>query len=355
MSETLFYSLEGPLDSLPVDRQMRTANFNGFTDLVRSRGADPRRILERYGIDPRAIHNPDSYIDCKSLVDVLQHCSTSFNDPLFGLHLAQFQDPDVYGCIAALCRAASTVREAIGGFVDYMPVIHAPVVMLELVEGEELAELRWAERTNLGMNDQANYQATLLNLKLLHLIGGRNFQPRYVNLAVDARPKDIGQIEDQFGCKLNTHTSSNAIAFPVEVLNQSVATANRLLFKLLSGYLDRVKAASRTTVVERVEDYVRGALSLGNCSIERCAKRLGTSVRTLQANLSESGLRFSDILEQQRIELAKVHLQEGRLSLDEIALLLGYSEQSSFGRAFKRWTGMTPQRYRRNLDVVTAA
>ncbi|HET8882355.1 MAG TPA: helix-turn-helix transcriptional regulator, partial [Solimonas sp.] len=109
------------------------------------------------------------------------------------------------------------------------------------------------------------------------------------------------------------------------------------------------------TVVERVEDYVRGALSLGNCSIERCAKRLGTSVRTLQANLSESGLRFSDILEQQRIELAKVHLQEGRLSLDEIALLLGYSEQSSFGRAFKRWTGMTPQRYRRQLDAATVA
>src|SRR3546814_5460439 len=67
-----------------------------------------------------------------------------------------------------------------------------------------------------------------------------------------------------------------------------------------------------------------------------CAKKMGTSVRTLQANLSSHGLKFSDILERQRIELGKEHLQQDEMTLDEIAALLGYSEQSSFGRAFKR-------------------
>ena len=72
------------------------------------------------------------------------------------------------------------------------------------------------------------------------------------------------------------------------------------------------------------------------------------SVRTLQAQLSESGLNFSDILEQQRIELARAYLEQEHLSLDSIAAKLGYAEQSSFGRAFKRWTGLPPKLYRQN-------
>ena len=102
----------------------------------------------------------------------------------------------------------------------------------------------------------------------------------------------------------------------------------------------------RTTIVERVEDYVRGSLPSGSCSIELCARKMGTSVRTLQSNLSEAGLKFSDILERVRTELAKSYLKQDQLSLDDVADLLGYSEQSSFGRAFKRWTGETPKQYR---------
>src|ERR1700739_1650970 len=88
VGDNMFYSLEGPLDPLPAEGQMRTANLTGFPDLVRGLGADPRWILEHHGIDPRVIRDPDSYIDCKSLVDVLEYCSLSFNDALFGLRLA---------------------------------------------------------------------------------------------------------------------------------------------------------------------------------------------------------------------------------------------------------------------------
>jgi AraC-like DNA-binding protein len=347
MGDNYFFSIEGPLDSMPVERQMRTANLSGFTGLVRALGADPRAILEQHGIDPRIVHDPDAFIDSKALVDMLEFCSITLREPLFGLRLAQIQEPDVYGSVAALCKAASTVREAIDCFVEYIPVIHSPVPLLELAEGTETAELRWRVQTDLGRNAQASLQAVLLNLKLLRLIAGSGFRPSYVNLSVDVRQRDIPEIESRLGCTFRTGTSVNAIAFPSAFLNQPVTSANRLLFRLLGGYLDRVKAASRKTIVERVEDYVRGALSLGNCSIEHCAKKLGTSVRTLQANLSENDLRFSDILERLRIDLARDHLAQDLMSLDAIAALLGYSDQSSFGRAFKRWTGMPPQQFRR--------
>ena len=202
MSENFFYTVESPLDAIPTEKQMRTANFVGFPALVRKLGGDPRRILEHHGVDPQSIRDPDSYIDCQSLVDVLQYCSTMFNDPLFGLRLAQLQNPDVFGCVTALCRAASNFREAIKSFIEYIPVIHSPVPVLELVEGQETAELRWTVCADLGSNDQANFQAALLDLNVLRLVGGQAFRASYINLAVDARAKDIAEIEQHAGLPL---------------------------------------------------------------------------------------------------------------------------------------------------------
>lgn len=347
-----FFHLDGPLDSIPAAGQMRTANLSGFPALVRRFGADPWIMLERNNIDPSVVRDPDNYIECKSMASLLEHCSTSLNSPLFGMQLAQIQDPDVYGCVTALCRAAPTVRDSLACFIDYLPLTHSPAPSLELVEGDQTSELRWYVPTDLGHNQQANYQAALLNLKLLHAVSGQGFQPSYVSLSVNARKKELYEIERLLGCRFHGVADTNAIAFPTYVLHQPVPSANRLLYKLLGGYLKKVKEEARGSVAERVEDYVRGALHSGNCSIERCAQKLNVSVRTLQASLSKHGLRFSDILEHQRIELAQGYLRAAQLSLDDVAANLGYAEQSSFGRAFKRWTGMTPKHYRRQHALV---
>jgi AraC-like DNA-binding protein len=349
----VFYTLEGPLDALPGDRQTRAANLGGFPDLARRMGADPRRILEHHGIDPRIARDPDSFIDCQAFVDVLEDCGTRFNDPLFGLKLAQNQDADVYGAVTALCRSASNVAEAIDSWIEYLPVTHSPESVLELIRNNETTELRWGVRADLGINDQAHFQALLLNLKFLRMLGGARFTPSWVSLSLDVRPKDVADLESRVGCRVYSRAPLNAIAFPTQTLDQPIASANRLLYRLIGGYMARVKAAARTGLVQRVEDYVRGALPSGSCSIERCAEKLGMSVRTLQSRLTRDGIRFSEILERQRVELAKDYLKQDEMSLDEVAVLLGYSEQTSFGRAFKRWTGATPQRFRMVHGVST--
>lgn len=346
MSDNHFYSLDGPLELMPTERQMRIANLGAFPSLARTRGADPRSLLERHHIDPLVVRDPDHYIDCQDFVDLLEDCSATFNDSLFGLQLAQLQEPDVYGCVTALCRAAATVREAIECLVEYIPVTHSPAAIQELYVGDKIAELRWGVRTDLGCNKQANYHAALLNVKLLRQLGGKDFQPHYVNLAVDARNRDIEELERQLGCRFHNSATENAIAFPAEILDRRIASANRLLFKLVGGYLSKVKEAARTSLADRVQDYVRSSLPTGNCTIERCAQKMDMSVRTLQSKLGDSDLSFSDILEEQRVGLAQSYLKQQTLSLDDVAANLGYSEQSSFGRAFKRWTGVTPKQFR---------
>jgi AraC-like DNA-binding protein len=358
MSEDLFFSLQGPLDAIPSTGQVRAGIIAGLGDYVRALNGDPRRIMERHGLDPSALQDRDVHIDVQAFVDVFEHCATAFDEPLFGLRLADRQGPDIFGCVTALCRAAPTIREALTLFTDYIPVIHSPVTTLELVEGKETAELRYAPNSDFGAFDQSNFQAILLNVRLLQQIGGPNFPISYVNLNADARSGDVPEIEKLLKCRFHS-APTNAVGFPARLLDQPTATSDRLLFRLLSGYLDRVKATCRTTLVQRVEDYIRGALASGTCSITRCAKRLGISERTLQAHLNDAGLRFSNILEQERTKLAKSYLEQPDLSLDEVAFRLGYSEQSSFGRAFKRWTGATPQTYQvqvgsRHADALVA-
>ncbi|GIX31318.1 MAG: transcriptional regulator [Porticoccaceae bacterium] len=342
-----FYSLEGPLETPPGQGQMRIANLAGFPRLVRCRGEDPRALLERHGIDPRALADPDHHLACRAFVDLLEHASRRLNDPLFGLHLAAQQDDNVFGAVAALCRAAATVRQAVTAFIDYIPVVHSPATRLELVEGRAVAELRWQVDPELAGNRQANFQAVLLDLRFLQLVSGGALRPCYAELAVDARPGEVAELERALGCPFRPHTARNAIAFPTWVLDRPVPSASRVVFQLLSGYLDRLRQAAARSLPERVEDWVRGALPSGRCSLERCADHFGMSVRSLQAHLAEAGSSFSEVVERIRRQAAEEALAGSDESVEGLAERLGYAEPSSFGRAFRRWTGLSPRQYRR--------
>lgn len=346
MAQENFFALDGPLELMPEDGQCRAANLAGLAGVARNFGRDARGIVERHGMDPRVLADPESLIAPQQLADTFEYCSSLFDDPLFGLHIATTQDPEVFGCVTALCRAAPTFRAGVRCLIDYLPVVHAPDCEVVLIEGRETAELTWLVNTDIGVNDQANYQAAMLNVKLLQSMGGPNFKPHWVSLSADTRPGDMPELEKALGCKVMNRSSRNSVAFPVHTLEQPVPTANRLLYRLLGTYLDRVKAAHSDSIIDRVQSFIRGSLAAGSCTIERCAEKIGMSVRTLQSRLAAEDARFSELVEKERESLARAYLAQRRLSLDEIAERLGYGEQTSFGRAFKRWTGMTPLQFR---------
>ena len=114
--------------------------------------------------------------------------------------------------------------------------------------------------------------------------------------------------------------------------------------------LKRTLAQLKPLTWERkVRHAIEEQLPEGEPSAEHIAKALHLSLRSLQRHLADEGCRFDTLLNESRENLALLHLRDPQVSLSEISYLLGFADTSSFSRAFKRWTGMTPGQFRDGL------
>ena len=108
------------------------------------------------------------------------------------------------------------------------------------------------------------------------------------------------------------------------------------------------KYPPRDSLIDQVRNVIADEFRGGEPSLERIADHLGLTPRTLQRKLQELGTSYNDVLDQMRRQLAERYLREPQMAICEVAYLLGFSESSSFHRAFKRWTGVTPKEFRSN-------
>lgn len=341
------FKIEGPLLTPPPAGTMAARGFFGGVErVVRRRGGSFDRILARHGLEPAVARDPDYAIRCTTAASLLDDCSASLNDHLFGLRLGESLDTDVYGAISAYARLAPTIRRGIEILQEYVPILYSPGADVEFVAAGEIAEFRWRASPDFESDEQANYYGQVLILKFLQSLIGPEFRPSYVRMSSELWQRDKGDLEHYFGAAAFGGAPANTVAFPKFWLERQVQGANELLFGLMSSYFSKIKQATQRSFAEEVREYVRGAVTGPHCTIERCGTKLRISSRTIQRRLIEQGLKFSDLVEEQRIEAAKHALRETEDALAEIALNLGYSDQSSFGRAFKRWTGEPPLAYR---------
>jgi len=143
--------------------------------------------------------------------------------------------------------------------------------------------------------------------------------------------------------------NANAIRFPTSIINLPLNLApacDPADLKKLSAELTRKKRA--TPIADRTRQMIYKEMNDGCVSQEHIARELGISSRTLRRRLSEENQSFQTLLDECRMQFAALEFRTRRkLSLSDMALKLGYSEHSTFSRAFARWAGMAPQEYRR--------
>ena len=151
------------------------------------------------------------------------------------------------------------------------------------------------------------------------------------------------------GCPVQGNATRHAVIFARELLELPLREADPHLRSLMDAQGEVCLANYRlhSNLANEVRAALCTGLGQGDCSLESTAERLQLSPRMLRRRLSEAGLSLADLLDDVRQDLALLYLRHTDCSLLEIACLLGFAEQSSFSRAFRRWTGRPPAEYRR--------
>jgi AraC-like DNA-binding protein len=139
-------------------------------------------------------------------------------------------------------------------------------------------------------------------------------------------------------------STSSAFARELPVIHADPYLNNLLLKYCEAALTDRRRNVSQ--LCTRVENAISSLLPHGRVVVDDVARSLGMSYRTLARKLSDEGLKFTEILQQLRRDLAVRYLDDRKLHVSKIAWLLGFHEVSAFTHACKRWTGKTPSRMR---------
>lgn len=171
---------------------------------------------------------------------------------------------------------------------------------------------------------------------------------RFAYVSLTYEPDDISDLGELFGCEVRARASWSGWAIPRDVWDLPLRRRDPVLRALLARQADAM--ATRAPIVKSLASDVRrvlaSRLARGEADIGLVARDLAMSSRTLQRRLAAEGLSYHELLDRVRRETAETCLGDASLAIAEVAYLIGYSEPAAFHRAFRRWTGVTPQAFR---------
>ena len=300
-------------------------------------------------MDPATLANPDARIPIEQVDELWRKAYELAGDPDLALHAIEVLPFGAYRVIDFLASNAPTVGAAIAKVSDYFPLINDTVSLPYTTSaGHVTVSLTAPLRPATITRPYAEY--TLAAVFLRTRIATNQ---RYPLMRVDfshPRPDDIREHERIFECPVVFGAGGCRLVIARVVWDTPRTGSDPALFDVLDTHA-RMLLEQRPVapdIAGQVRKAIAAELRGGNPSLASVAKRLAMSPRTLQRRLREQGILFNDLLDAMRFRAAKAYLAPGDIAGAEVAYLLGFAEQSSFDRAFKRWSGgLTPTEYRR--------
>lgn len=322
------------------------------------RGVDARAACHVVGIDPASVDDVDGQIGIDAYFDLWRLLSEQVADDGFPIEVAATAN-ETHNLLRSLCMSCATMGESMARASRYLRVLTNSVRWPLSQEGDVV--IMGVERLTPPRPEHrfADEFGVAEMVQVARLFTGVDWSPRQVRF-LHARPASTTPFETFFDSPLvfganrtEVHIDRSSLELPLQRADQAASR----FFESYANKLLANRTASERTVVDEVANVVREKLDGGAPSLDDVAAVLGCSARTLRRRLGAVGTSFQHLLGDVRFELAKQLIADGKVSLAEIAFLLGFSEPSAFHRAFRRWTGTTPLDYARRsrqLDTCRA-
>jgi AraC-like DNA-binding protein len=333
------YCRVGPLCSIPA--------------LLGRFGCDALSMLSRTDLPPDVFANPDQIMSYPDACRLLDHCATVTGCAHFGLLVGQSCSLAGLGFVGTVVRASNDVAGALRTLVRYLPLFdRGSVLSIRAAETDV-----WFAYGIVAGGVRGAAQAYDLSLMIafntLKELCGSCWSPSFVTLPHRA-PADVRPFQALFGTKVTFDASEAALVFDRFWLGRPLALSAGAERLRLLDRAARIEAMLDITTSEQVRRQLRANLPTHWLSEKDAASRLQMTTRTLRRRLADEGTRFRAIVDQLRHETALQFLSTSRLECADIALLLGYSESSVFSRAFRRWSGQSPDEWR-SVQVTETA
>lgn len=319
-----------------------------LTDYLRARGHALAPVLQVLGVSEAELGDADWRIPRVRFNAALEQAIELSEDPFIGLHAGEQVRPAHYGVLGHVMMSCETSRHVIERHRQW----HQLVARGEIVEYEETKNLVWLRESLPGGKDlitragvECNMAATLTYARWLF---GRDIVPAELHFPYPA-PADLAEYRRVFRCPMRFDADGLALAIHGGMLDAALPQANPELRQLMEARAARQAAElglDGDEFLGQLRKVIAARLPQAAPDMDAAAAAMNISARTLQRRLAERGTHYKRALDDTRRDLALSYVRDPQLSLMDAVLLLGFSEQSAFHRAFRRWTGTTPNEYR---------
>lgn len=306
---------------------------------LRSRGVAPEPLI---GAPAPA----GSRIPASTWQAMLEKGAAATGETAFGLRVAQHVALRHLGVVGYLVLSCSTAMEALQRGQRYHVLVSEMNPMQVRFHGGEL-EMSWPLQH--GWSGQLWDELGLATvIRLIQVLTGTAAKATRVDF-VAPTPADVDVYREFFGGEVRFGQPMPALSFPSRYLSLPLPRADAGLFALLDAQAEQKlqQLSPLSPELQRLRQQLLQLIREGRTRLEDLASVNGLGLRALQRRLAAQGSSFQQLLDDTRRHLAEQYLADSRLELHEVAALLGYTEQSSFTRAFQQWTGETPGKWRR--------
>lgn len=314
--------------------------------LIERLGISPQEFTRPFGLDPKILPSPKARVPAQFGDETFARIASLVPDPAFALLSAECWHPSNLGTLGYAWLSSETLRAALTRLARYSKIV-----------GEK-ATCKCVDRPN-GLhliydsgrgNSLVGYVMTDFALAIIVDMCRTNFGPSFALESVYLRrpqPGDAKPYEDFYGCAVFFGVGDDGFVLARHIADKPLPTANQELATTFDTILAAEFAKLGSSDIEaRAKAYLLEKLTSGEPSEALLAREMGMSTRTLQRKLGELDLTYRSVLEKTRFDLALRYLDDPAKSITDITFLLGFSEQSAFTRAFKRWSGKTPSFFR---------
>jgi AraC-like DNA-binding protein len=320
-----------------------------------SLGVAPGPLVSRIGVQPEVLDDVDGRVPASIVRALWEELPGVCHDEWFGLNLAASVPDAALGVVAYVVQHAPTLGQGFVASVRHARLLQdVAACWVEPADRGGLSFVQAPPARGPAPPRHAVEFAFARAVLMARRSTGVDVTPRLVRFAF-ARPAAIDRYAPLFGRRVLFGCARNELELDASTLGLPQRDADpwlRALIEARASALIESFEPDEHPFVARVMAAVGLALQCGTADLASVARALDVGGRTLQRRLAAEGRSFRAVVDDARRELAKQYLADRSQSLANIALLLGFSEQAAFQRAFVRWTGVTLGRFRR--DGTTA-